>query len=138
MATDGTGKEMSNGKRRQRQFNERMDIERFYLDKMPKMMSEGVKLRDYLAAKNIAMQSLLRQHKEENTMAVDASTLRAAGAHHQNCQHGSSMHLSRLHNMLKVNPYTLPVHNKQTNDCMQQVIPWAYSKSKIKVHVRKM
>eukprot|EP00666_Eupelagonemidae_sp_cell4sb_P002220 gene2220-8488_t len=55
--------------RRMRQSDERRALEKLYCEQMPKMFSEGVKLRDFMAVKNAAMQSLLKQHAEENTTA---------------------------------------------------------------------
>eukprot|EP00666_Eupelagonemidae_sp_cell4sb_P003697 gene3697-7234_t len=69
----GDGQRHGRGEqRRLRQFDERMALEKLYCQQMPQMLREGVKLRDFMAVKNAAMQNLLKQHAAENTVAVDA------------------------------------------------------------------
>eukprot|EP00666_Eupelagonemidae_sp_cell4sb_P002789 gene2789-18633_t len=72
---EGAGEGERRG-RRERQFAERMAMERLYLEMMPTVLRDGVTLRDFLAAKNNALQSLTQSHKEEHKVAVDACYLK--------------------------------------------------------------
>eukprot|EP00666_Eupelagonemidae_sp_cell4sb_P007369 gene7369-497_t len=72
---EGAGEGERRG-RRERHFAERMAIERLYLEMMPTMLRDGVTLRDFIAVKNSALQSLSQTHKDECKVAVDTCYLK--------------------------------------------------------------
>eukprot|EP00666_Eupelagonemidae_sp_cell4sb_P000927 gene927-7751_t len=87
------GGDRANQNRKERQYTERLELEKLYIGMAPELKAKGMSMREILALKSNAMHSLENKHREEDKEAVDKCYAWRASSHLADGGHLSTMNL---------------------------------------------